>query len=219
MLVTFPQNLVISEYFNFDRYGEIVLTSERHMTPTALYEPGSPEQTQAAADYLLDAITLDDGRTSQNPDPAIHPNGLEFTMNNLFRGGDLVANVTGVLDYSYDLWRIQPTQGADYTNTNIRTALPSEVGGKIRVASFNVLNYFTTLDDGVNDICGPSQDMECRGADTAEEFTRQRDKIIAAISAIDADVVGLMEIENNINDDAVINLVAGLNDAYGCRNL
>ena len=57
--------------------------------------------------------------------------------------------------------------------------------------------------------------MECRGADTAEEFTRQRDKIIAAISAIDADVVGLMEIENNINDDAVINLVAGLNDAMG----
>ena len=57
--------------------------------------------------------------------------------------------------------------------------------------------------------------MECRGADTAEEFTRQRDKIIAAISTIDADVVGLMEIENNINDDAVINLVAGLNDAMG----
>ena len=55
--------------------------------------------------------------------------------------------------------------------------------------------------------------MECRGADTPEEFTRQRDKIIAAISAIDADVVGLMEIENNVNDDAVHDLVAGLNDA------
>src|SRR5665648_467256 len=92
MLVTFPQALTISEYYNFGRYGEIVLTSRRHMTPTALYEPGSPEQAQAAADYPLDAITLDDGRTSQNPDPAIHPNGLEFTMSNLFRGGDLVTN-------------------------------------------------------------------------------------------------------------------------------
>ena len=58
MLVTFPQALTISEYYNFGRYGEIVLTSRRHMTPTALYEPGSPEQVQAAADYVLDAITL-----------------------------------------------------------------------------------------------------------------------------------------------------------------
>ena len=79
MLVTFPQNLVISEYFNFDRYGEIVLTSTRHLTPTAEFEPGSPEEMQAAQDYLLDKITLDDGRTSQNPDPAIHPNGRYST--------------------------------------------------------------------------------------------------------------------------------------------
>ena len=35
MLVTFPQTLYISEYFNFDRFGEIVLTTERHIQPTA----------------------------------------------------------------------------------------------------------------------------------------------------------------------------------------
>ena len=69
-------------------------------------------------------------------------------MSNLFRGGDLVTNVTGALDYSYALWRIQPTQGADYTNTNVRPEDPPVVGGNIKVASFNVLNYFTTLDDG-----------------------------------------------------------------------
>ena len=63
MLVTFPQDLVISEYFNFDRFGEIVLTSSRHLTPTALYEPGSPEQAAAALAYTLDRITLDDGRS------------------------------------------------------------------------------------------------------------------------------------------------------------
>ncbi len=39
MLVTFPQELVISEYFNFDRYGEIVLTTDRFLTPTAEFEP------------------------------------------------------------------------------------------------------------------------------------------------------------------------------------
>ncbi len=218
MLVTFPQDLIISEYFNFDRYGEIVLTSTRHMTPTALYEPGSTEQAAALQDYLLDRITLDDGRSAQNPDPAIHPNGSVFDLTNLFRGGDLVTNVTGVVDYSIGVYRIQPTQGADYTPVNNRPTTPPIVGGELKVASFNVLNYFTTLDGGAGTwFCGPSQDMECRGADNIEEFNRQRAKIIAAITSINADVVGLMEIENNINDDAVIDLVAGLNDAMGAN--
>ena len=190
------------------------MTSERHLTPTAEFEPGS-DAIAAADAFLLDKITLDDGRSAQNPDPAIHPNGAEFDLTNLFRGGDTVANLTGVMDYSFGLYRIQPTQGADYTNTNERTASPDPVGGSLNVATFNVLNYFSTIDDGVNDICGPDLNQECRGADNAGEFTRQRDKIISAIHAIDADVVGLLEIENNINDDAVIDLVNGLNAAYG----
>src|SRR5690606_31758312 len=64
-------------------------------------------------------------------------------------------------------------------------------------------------------ICGPSEDMGCRGADTPEEFTRQRDKIFAALAAMDTDIVGLMEIENHINDAAVIDLVDGLNSVVG----
>lgn len=215
MLVTFPQDLVISEYFNYDRYGEIVLTTHRHMTPTAEFEPGSPEASQAMQNYLLDKITLDDGRSSQNPDPAIHPNGDVFDLTNLFRGGDIVANVTGLLDQFDTPYRVQPTQGADYTSDNPRPASPDPVGGNLKVASFNVLNYFTTLDDGVHDICGPEENQECRGADDAEEFTRQRDKIIAALTAIDADVVGLIEIENNPGDVPTADLVSGLNDVMG----
>ncbi len=215
MLVTFSQSLYISEYFNFDRYGEIVLTTDRQFQPTAIYEPGSPEAAQLALDNSLSRITLDDGRGSQNPDPAIHPNGGVFDLTNLFRGGDTVADVTGVMDYAFGLYRIQPTQGADYTSANPRTEQPDDVGGNLKVVSFNVLNYFTTLDDGVNDICGPLENQECRGADTAEEFTRQRDKIIAALAAIDADVVGLIEIENHPGDVPTADLVSGLNAALG----
>ncbi len=213
MSVTFPQDLVISEYFNFDRFGEIVLTSQRNLTPTAEVEPG-PDAIAEAENYLLDRITLDDGRSSQNPDPAIHPNGSEFDLTNLFRGGDTVGNVTGVLNYSFDLYRVQPTQGADYTSANPRTAAPDPVGGRLQVATFNVLNYFTTLDDA-GPICGPAGDQDCRGADDATELTRQRDKIISAITAIDADVVGLIEIENNATDGPTADLVAGLNDVAG----
>src|SRR5690606_16515441 len=70
MLVTFTQTLTISEYFNFDRFGEIVLTDERQFQPTAVAEPGSTEAGQIAARNARNRITLDDGRGSQNPDPA-----------------------------------------------------------------------------------------------------------------------------------------------------
>lgn len=213
MLVTFPQNLFISEFFNFDRFGEIVLTSQRHLTPTAQYEPGA-DAMWAAQQFLLDKITLDDGRSNQNPDPAIHPNGGIFDLNNLFRGGDILQNVTGVLDYSFGLYRIQPTQGADYFPTNLRPDQPDEVGGYAKVASFNVLNYFTTIDNA-GPICGPAQNQDCRGADTPEEFVRQRAKIIDALRVINADVVGLIEIENYPGDGPTADLVSGLNEVLG----
>lgn len=216
MLVTFPDTLYISEYFNFDRYNEMVLTDERQNTPTAVYEPGSPEQAALAAQNALKRITLDDGRTVQNPDPAIHPNGAVFDMGNLFRGGDTLTDVTGVLDYSFSLYRIQPVQGASYTPVNVRPPAPVDVGGRLRVASFNLLNYFTTIDQGPGYwICGPAGDLECRGADTAEEFIRQRDKIISALAGMSPDVAGLVEMENHPADVPTADLVSGLNAVLG----
>lgn len=218
MLITIPQNLVIAEYFNFDRFGEIVLSTERFMTYTAINEPDVLGYAESIEEYFLNKITLDDGRSGQNPDPAIHPNGLEFTLENKFRGGDLVSNVTGVLDYAFDLYRIQPVQGADYTAVNTRPETYNLTESDMKIASFNVLNYFTTIDNS-GPICGPSGNLGCRGADTDEEFTRQRAKIISAMSEIDADIFGLMEIENDRPgldpDYPVVDLVAGLNDLVG----
>jgi predicted extracellular nuclease len=199
MLVTFPQTLYIAEYFEFARYGEIVLAGSRQFTPSGIYDPGSPDSVQLTEDNLLNRIKLGDARTIQNPDPAMHPDGAIFDLTNRFRGGDTLNNVTGVLDYNYDEYKIQLTNGAEYTATNPRQETPDDVGGNVKVASFNVLNYFTTLGS--------------RGADTAEEFERQRAKIIAAISTINADVVGLIEIENNT--EAIQNLVNGLNVVMG----
>jgi len=182
MRVTLPQELAILEFFEFGRYGTLMLGTERQMQPTAVYDAGSPEAIALAEENELNRIGLDDGRSEENPDPAVHPNGEEFTLANTFRGGDLVSDATGVLDYRFDTWSIQPTQGAGFESVNPRTDAPA-VGGNFTVASFNVLNYFTTLGS--------------RGADTAEEFERQQAKIVSAITEIDADVVGLIEIENN----------------------
>jgi len=222
MVVTFPQELFIAEFFDFDRFGEIVLAapidsspaaSGRPYQPTSYEEPG-PDSQAELQEIVLNRITLDDGRTTQNPDPARHPGGATFDLTNRFRGGDTVTNATGVLNYAFGRYRIQPTQGADYAASNPRPLAPDAVGGNVTVATLNVLNYFTTLDAGP-DACGPSGDQGCRGADTAEEFTRQRDKVFAALAAMDADVVGLVEIENDAADAAVNDLVSGLNDVVG----
>jgi predicted extracellular nuclease len=216
MLVTFPQELVISEYFNFDRFGEIVLALppaglDRPFQPTSYEAPGPAAAAVAVANALA-RITLDDARTNQNPTPAIHPNGELFTLDNRFRGGDLVTGAVGILDYRFNLYRLQPVGPVPYAAANPRTPTPDDVGGDVQVAAFNVLNYFSTLDTGAP-ICGPLGNQGCRGADNAEEFDRQRSKIIAALAIIDADVVGLIEIENG--GDALADLVSGLNAMVG----
>jgi predicted extracellular nuclease len=225
MLVRFPQALVISEYFNYDRYGEMVLGlpfdgESRLYTPTAVVEPG-PVATALAAQIPLRRITLDDVNSAQNPAVLRHPNGLPFSLDNLFRGGDLVQNAIGVLGYDFSLYRIMPTGSADYTAVNPRPAEPADVGGRMQIAAMNTLNYFLTLDyptgDPLDNKCGPLLNMECRGADAdqADEFTRQRTKLLQALYGLDAAVIGLNEIENTTGVEPLADIVAGLNAIYG----
>ena len=224
MRVTLPQTMVISEYFNYDRYGEVVLGRPqdglaRLFTPTAVTDPG-PAAQALAADNALRRITLDDGSNRQNPVVLRHPgNGEPFSLTNSFRGGDTVTGVTGVLDQTFGAYRVQPTAPAAYTAANPRPAAPPAVGGTVRVAGQNVLNYFLTPDDGTvaGRVCGPQQNQECRGADAdqPDELTRQRAKIVAALGGLDADVVGLLELENTPGVDPVGDLVAGLNQRAG----
>src|SRR5206468_404727 len=53
-----------------------------------------------------------------------------------------------------------------------------------------------------------------RGANSAFEFNRQRDKIVNAALTIDADVIGLMEVQNDASA-TIQNLVDGLNAIAG----
>jgi predicted extracellular nuclease len=221
MLVTFEQDLYISEYFNFDRFNEIVLTAARQFQPTEVAEPGSAEAAAVLSSNLLSRITLDDGRTSQNSNPALHPDGNVFDLTNTFRGGDILQDVTGVMGHAFNLYRIQPTQGATHVVANPRPTAPDPIDGTLRIASFNVLNFFTTLDLGV-DVCGPTGNLECRGADTVAEYERQLAKLLVGIQALDADVIGIQEIENDIRaddgdraHDPILTLVEELNEVEG----
>jgi uncharacterized protein len=220
MLVRFPQPLVIAEYFNYDRFGEIVLAQPlagepRPFSGTALDEPGAPANARTAANALR-RITLDDVQSAQNPPTLRHPNGLPFSLGNRFRGGDTVANALGVLAYDFNLYRIFPTGPADYTAANPRPAAPEPVGGTIRVAAMNTLNFFVTADypagDPLDNKCGPANNVECRGwdSDQVNEFTRQRDKLLTALAGLDGDVIGLNELENSTGVEPLASITAGL---------
>ena len=217
MLVQQPigQDLVVTELFNFGRFGEIMLTTdERQWTPTHLVDPGPAAAAMQTANNL-DRIILDDGRNDQNIDPTVFPDG-GLSASNTIRVGDTLDGGSFVLEQRFGAYRLQPTNDEpDFVGTNVRPPSPPDVGGELRVAAMNVLNYFTTFDtirgsgNGPN-ICGPSASLECRGANTDFEFQRQRTKIIEAILGLDASVVGLMEIENN-DHTSTEDLVDGLN--------
>ena len=220
MLVRFPQALVIAEYFNYDRFGELVIAlplagETRPFTGTAIDEPGSPALDRALQNSLR-RITLDDAVSGSNPSSLRHPKGNPFSLTNLFRGGDTVQNAIGVLGFDFSLYRIFPTGPADYTAANPRPVAPETVGGNLRVAAMNTLNFFLTPDypsgNPLDNKCGPAQNVECRGwdSDQALEFTRQRAKLLAALAGLDADVIGLNELENTTGVEPLADIVTGL---------
>ena len=224
MAVIFPQELTVTEIFTLGRYGEVLLAAGGRLeNPTDAAEPGAPAQAVRDAN-ILRSIVLDDGLTNQNPDPIRYPDPTGLTALNTLRGGDTTTGLTGILYYfdATEDFRVQPTGAIAWDHDNPRPAAPPAMEGSLLVAGANVLNYFTTIDAGP-DVCGPLENQDCRGADSSLEFTRQRDKIINMLVAIDADVVGLNELENNADaspagdgvDPVLEDIVAGMNAIAG----
>lgn len=183
-LLTFAQPLTVSDHYNLGRYGEVTLSSGgRLFQPTD--RPGVDPAQNARRSLLVD-----DGSSRENP----------ATLPPIVRAGDTATGVTGVLGYGFGRYRLHPTEPVRYHRTNPRLPRPFPVLGNVSVASFNTLNWFTTLGS--------------RGASNPEEQQRQLAKLVAALKGIDADAVGLMEIENN-GRTALQALVDALNAEVG----
>jgi predicted extracellular nuclease len=222
MLVTSSGELVVTDVFTLGRFGQAVLSSKRLYNPTNIFAPGSAEAIALAQSNSLDRVLLDDGNDNQNPELVPFPTG-GLSATNPLRMGDTVSALTGVVDYSFSDYRVIPTQDPTFVATNPRTNEPDLTLGNLKVASLNVLNFFNTIDTGTS-ICGPAGDADCRGADDngtdgngLTEFERQKVKTVAAIVAMDADIVGLMEIENDGfgAQSAIVELVDGINTEMG----
>ena len=116
--------------------------------------------------------------------------GVGLAYYNSLRTGDTTPSITGALTFSFYDGKVEPTvEPVWILAANARTPPPA-VGGRARVSSFNVLNFFNNGPQFNN---GTSND---RGATTAVEFDRQRAKIANAITTISPDVLGLTEVSN-----------------------
>lgn len=229
MLVTLKGPLTVQQNYFLGRFGQLTMAAGgRKQQPSNVFRPGSADALSLAAENARHMFILDDNSTAQNPDPTPY-----LAADNTVRAGDTTSSLTGVIDYGLAtssntgaaMFKLQPTQAVAFERSNPRTAAPAGVQGNYKVASANVLNYFTTFADGKTasgqsgqgcSLGGAVSASNCRGASNLAEFQRQQTKLVASLSTINADVVGLMEIQNN-GDVAAQNLVDALNAKLGAN--
>jgi len=207
MLVRITNTLTVNGNGDLANRGELTLSSGRREQPTSRYPQASPEAEALYREHMANRIVLDDGLFRA---PAAMPYLAE---DGTVRAGDTIDNLNGVIDFgstgassgASTGFKLQPTETPVIVRANERLPAPALPEG-IKVAAANVLNFFTTFTNGGDawgksgqgcTLGGSASANNCRGADNNAEFVRQRDKIVASLAALNADVVGLMEIQNN----------------------
>ncbi|MEU3344805.1 ExeM/NucH family extracellular endonuclease [Streptomyces sp. NPDC006700] len=246
-----PQgDFTVTDNYNTNFYGQIGLAAGNKMLrqPTDAGTAGS-DAAQQAADYNAShAITLDDGASvgyTATGAAASDPLPWLTADNSVSVGAKVTFHKPVVLEYRNSLWNFQPTgqvkgAGTDivtFSDTRAQKAKPAAVGGEVRLATFNVQNYFPMTGDlyiakglgkcsfyndrqgnhiAVND-CGATGP---RGAADEVSFKRQQSKIVTGINGLGASVVSLEEVENSAKfgqdrDTALAGLVDALNAKAG----
>lgn len=223
MLVRFPQVLTVTDLFGMERYGEILLSQNGRLF--IFTNENAPDVAGYAAyrdEVAARSIMLDDGLSIHNADPVRYLNHsfVGPAPYPAIRNGDATTNLSGNIRFArgsgsngFEIYRLVPTSEPSFVSGNARPATSPDVGATLTVASVNLDNYFTTIDSGQN-ICGPAGNSRCRGADSRQEFDRHQRKIIKALMLLDADIVGLTEIENNASG-SLQSLADGLNAVAG----
>ncbi|MFN2137914.1 MAG: ExeM/NucH family extracellular endonuclease [Candidatus Promineifilaceae bacterium] len=194
MLLTFAQSLVISGSDSWGSSGILELAAERLFAPTELAPPGETAQ-QIAMQNERQRLTLDDGRHGTPSVPEAAP-----------RLGDMIAGITGVLQNSGGAYRLQPVLPFAIQQKNPRPELPPLLPGRVRVSLINSGGFLNGDGHGSGFLPG-------QGAASPAEYARQKEKLAAAISASEATIIGLTEVENDGSGSgsAIQDLLTGVN--------
>lgn len=194
MLVEFDQVLYVTANSNLQASGQLSLNPIRKFNATNQCFPGSSEYSNMIAQNAKAQILLDDGITTSSYTPIVFAD-----VNGTRRTGERVKGLRAVVDYTSSNYVVYPATAPIFYGNPRPTTLTQLGNYNLKVCSFN-LEYYLTTNYG-----------QGYGANNVTEAAKQHTKIVAALLAIDADIYGLIEIEQG--QDALIKLVNALNSA------
>lgn len=202
-------SITVAEHYNLDRYGvftacQASLAEGRVLQYTQTNTPDVQGYANHLASLPLKCLMVDDDSLVQNPDPVLAGKTYVVDNTNSFRAGNEVSLLRGPLYQSFSdpYYKVLTLGAGDFTvefTDNPRQTAPTLAAGTFTVTSTNLLNFFTTLD--------------MRGADDQTEYDRQKQKLLTALSQLNTDVFGIIELENS--DVTANTLISELNTATG----
>ncbi|NLO72308.1 MAG: ExeM/NucH family extracellular endonuclease [Porphyromonadaceae bacterium] len=198
MLVEFDQTLWVNNNYYLEQYGELELGYRRKPIPTNIFFPTTSDYSALVNENSLPGITLDDGYSTSYRTPIVFAD-----ENGTRRMGERVDNLQGVLNYTNGRYVVVPSRFPVHFYGNPRRRKHADIGNyNLKVCGFNLEYYLTS--PNTTSTMGPS---------TMEQLNRQHEKIVDALYEIDADVYGLVEIEQG--QAALAKLANALNAKSG----
>ena len=200
MSVAIDAPLTLVDTRNAARFGEWqVALGDRPWTPTEVALPGEAANALGRQNRAR-MLWLDDGDARANAGTAM--------SRDIPRTGSTLATVSGIVDERAGRYRLQ-LAAAPGVQAGARPQPPARMG-EVRIAAMNIENLFNGDGQGGG---FPTE----RGAKSQADYMQQRAKRVAALAGLDADVVALMELENDgagpLSSES--QLVAALNAAHG----
>ena len=235
MRVRLNQNLKISDLYGagygLGNYGQFAISSRLHIQPTEIHRadalrsalslkrgPLKGEQLTEAqhSNKTLDYLLVDDGLSQRSPALIPFPNQLGFSAHNPLRIGDSIGPLTALLHSYGQHYILIPESLSDISiRMHTRPKHPKvSSDANVIFSSMNVENYFNGNPRSFKkrDVGFPTS----RGAKTYQQFLMQTDKLVAALATINADVIALMELENDGygKHSAISTLTQALNQRF-----
>jgi len=191
MVLEFDQTLFVTNNYYWGN-GRITLSSHRLNGGVEVALPGSNEYVALVAENKNDQLTMVSSTSVAYP---------FADENGTLRMGYRVDNLQGTLIQSGSAYQLQVASKPNFYG-NPRAATHEPIGDyNVKVCGFNMEYY---LRSGYGDFAGPADEIEAN---------RQHAKLLKALMAIDADVYGLVEIQQG--NDAISYMCNAMNVAAG----
>ena len=184
----------ITDSYQLTRFGNVSLAAKDPLISTEFMVPGTAALRHANL-ASVNTLVLDDGHARRNPlllnwllaYSAAQPGSAASSL----VAGTQVRGLTGVLDYRYGAWRLQPDQIPGLKPPPLPDSAPARpTSANLRVMTLNLNNLFNGDGRGQGFPTG-------RGAKTQAQYQRQLQRLSAGLNQAGADVLALSELEND----------------------